>query len=83
MTIRDLFRREDSQVRAPYLPGAGSYIRSMEQTLSSTIRILIADDYKDWRRQVRLQFQARLECQVIAEAAAASPFAGTYPWIRL
>jgi len=55
----------------------------MEQTLSSTIRILIADDYKDWRRQVRLQFQARLECQVIAEAAAASPFAGTYPWIRL
>jgi DNA-binding NarL/FixJ family response regulator len=41
----------------------------MEQTLSSTIRILIADDYKDWRRQVRLLFQARPEWQVIAEAA--------------
>jgi DNA-binding NarL/FixJ family response regulator len=41
----------------------------MEQTLSPTIRILIADDYKDWRRQVRLLFQARPEWQVIAEAA--------------
>jgi DNA-binding NarL/FixJ family response regulator len=51
------------------LPGAGSYIRSTEQTLSSTIRILIVDDYKDWRRQVRLLFQARPEWQVIAEAA--------------
>jgi len=51
------------------LPGAGSYIRSTEQTLSSTIRILIVDDYKDWRRQVRLLFQVRPEWQVIAEAA--------------
>ena len=45
------------------------YIRSTEQTLSSTIRILIVDDYKDWRRQVRLLFQVRPEWQVIAEAA--------------
>jgi DNA-binding NarL/FixJ family response regulator len=44
----------------------------MEQTLSPTIRILIADDYKDWRRQVRLLFQARPEWQVIAEAADGS-----------
>jgi DNA-binding NarL/FixJ family response regulator len=44
----------------------------MEQTLSSTIRILISDDYKDWRRQVRLLFQARPEWQVIAEAADGS-----------
>ena len=35
----------------------------------SSIRILIADDYEDWRRQVRLLFQARPEWQVIAEAA--------------
>jgi len=41
----------------------------MEQTLPSTIRILVADDYKDWRRQVRLLFQARPEWQVIAEVA--------------
>jgi DNA-binding NarL/FixJ family response regulator len=51
------------------LPGAGSHIRSTELTLSSTIRILIVDDYKDWRRQVRLLFQTRPEWQVLAEAA--------------
>jgi len=34
-----------------------------------SIRILIADDYADWRRQVRLLFRARPEWQVIAEAA--------------
>jgi DNA-binding NarL/FixJ family response regulator len=38
-------------------------------TLSSTIRILIADDFKGWRSQVRLLFQARPEWQIIAEAA--------------
>jgi len=38
----------------------------------STIRILIADDYKDWRRQVLSLFQARPEWQVIAEAADGS-----------
>jgi DNA-binding NarL/FixJ family response regulator len=37
--------------------------------LLSTIRILIADDYEDWRRQVRSLLQARPEWQVIAEAA--------------
>ena len=41
----------------------------MEQYLLSSIRILIADDFKDWRRQVLLLFQARPEWQVIAEAA--------------
>ncbi len=35
----------------------------------SSIRILIADDLKDWRRQVLSLFQARPEWQVIAEAA--------------
>ena len=40
----------------------------MEQHLLSPIRILIADDFKDWRRQVLLLFQARPEWQVIAEA---------------
>jgi Response regulator containing a CheY-like receiver domain and an HTH DNA-binding domain len=40
----------------------------MEQHLPP-IRILIADDFKDWRRQVLLLFQERPEWQVIAEAA--------------
>ena len=44
----------------------------MEQTLSSTIRVLIADDFKDWRHQVRLLFQARPQWQVIAEASDGS-----------
>jgi len=38
----------------------------------STIRILIADDFKDWRRQVRSLFQARPDWQVIAEASDGS-----------
>ncbi len=33
------------------------------------IRILVVDDFKDWRRQVRLLLQARPEWQVIAEAS--------------
>ena len=35
----------------------------------SSIRILITDDYADWRRQVRLVLQARPELQVISEVA--------------
>jgi len=35
----------------------------------SSIRILIADDYTDWRGQVRLLLRARPEWQVIAEAS--------------
>ena len=42
--------------------------RVVEQALRST-RILIADDYEGWRRQVRLLFQERPQWQVIAEAA--------------
>ena len=41
----------------------------MEQYLLSSIRIFIADDFQDWRRQVLSLFQARPEWQVIAEAA--------------
>jgi DNA-binding NarL/FixJ family response regulator len=41
----------------------------MEQYPLSLIRILIADDFKDWRGQVLSLFQARPEWQVIAEAA--------------
>jgi DNA-binding NarL/FixJ family response regulator len=44
----------------------------MEQYLLSSIRILIADDFKDWRRQARLLFQVRPEWQVIAEASDGS-----------
>src|SRR5258708_16660178 len=65
-----LQRRRDSEVRATNLHAACSYTRTkMEQHLLSPIRILIADDFKDWRRQVLLLFQARPEWQVIAEAA--------------
>jgi DNA-binding NarL/FixJ family response regulator len=35
----------------------------------SSIRILVTDDYADWRRQVRSVLQARPEWQVIAEAS--------------
>ena len=38
----------------------------------SSIRTLIADDYAEWRRQVRLLLQARPEWQVIAEASDGS-----------
>jgi DNA-binding NarL/FixJ family response regulator len=44
----------------------------MELHLVSSIRILIVDDFKDWRRQVRLLFQARPDWQVIAEASDGS-----------
>lgn len=37
-----------------------------------SIRILLADDFADWRRQVRLLLQARPEWQVIAEASDGS-----------
>ena len=36
------------------------------------IRILIVDDYENWRRQVRLLLQARPEWQVICEASDGS-----------
>ena len=35
----------------------------------SSIRILITDDYADWRRQIRSVLQARPEWQVISEAS--------------
>ena len=35
----------------------------------SSIRILVADDYKDWRNQVRLLLQARPEWQIICEVS--------------
>jgi DNA-binding NarL/FixJ family response regulator len=35
----------------------------------SSLRILITDDYADWRRQVRLLLQAQPEWQVISEAS--------------
>ena len=38
----------------------------------SSIRILIADDFRDWRRQVHSLLQARPEWQVIAEASDGS-----------
>jgi len=38
----------------------------------SSIRILITDDFKDWRRQVHLLLHARPTWQVIAEAADGS-----------
>ena len=45
------------------------YSTEVEQQLLSSIRILIADDYEGWRRQVCSLFQARPQWHVIAEAA--------------
>jgi DNA-binding NarL/FixJ family response regulator len=44
----------------------------VEEQLSSSIRILIADDFRGWRLQNRLLLQARPEWQVIAEASDGS-----------
>ena len=38
----------------------------------SLIRILLADDFEAWRRQVRLQLQRRPELQVVCEASDGS-----------
>ena len=38
----------------------------------SPIRILAADDFEGWRRQVRLLFQARPQWQIIAEVSDGS-----------
>src|SRR5271154_880964 len=37
--------------------------------MSVSIRILVVDDYEDWRRQIRLLLRARPEWQVICEAS--------------
>ena len=44
------------------------HVRYYEDPLSS-IRILVVDDYKDWRNQVRLLLQTRPELQVVCEAS--------------
>jgi DNA-binding NarL/FixJ family response regulator len=44
----------------------------MEQRLLSLIRVLVVDDFEDWRRQVHSLFQARPAWQVIAEASDGS-----------
>jgi DNA-binding NarL/FixJ family response regulator len=49
----------------------GTNHKGKKQPLSS-IRILIADDFRDWRRQVRLLLQVRPEWHAIAEAADGS-----------
>ena len=38
----------------------------------SLIRILLADDFEAWRRQVRLRLQTRPELQVVCEASDGS-----------
>ena len=43
----------------------------MEEQLPST-RILIADDYDSWRRQIRLLFQARPQWRIVAEVSDGS-----------
>ena len=44
-------------------------LSKVEGLPSSSIRILIADDFEGWRRQVCLLLQVRAEWQVIAEAS--------------
>ena len=41
----------------------------MAERSLSTVHILVADDYADWRRRVRLLLQARPEWQVVAETS--------------
>ena len=41
----------------------------LEQRLFSSIRVLITDDFDDWRRQARLLLQAQPGALVIAEAS--------------
>jgi len=75
MTLSEiiLYRRRDLDVRATNLHAACSYAKTeMEKYLLSSIRILIADDYEGWRRQVRLLFQERPQWHVIAEASDGS-----------
>jgi len=47
------------------------YARNGVARLSS-IRILVADDFEDWRRQVHLLFRARPQWQIIAEVSDGS-----------
>jgi DNA-binding NarL/FixJ family response regulator len=51
--------------------GNDVYVRG-ESSMSPSIRILVVDDFKDWRDQVRLLLQARPECQVICEVSDGS-----------
>jgi len=44
-------------------------VRIQEQKWSVSIRILIVDDFEDWRRQVHSLLQARPSWQVIAETS--------------
>src|SRR5258708_10957471 len=46
--------------------------RTAEDQPLSPIRILVADDFEDWRRQVRLLFQARPQWQILAEVSDGS-----------
>jgi hypothetical protein len=41
----------------------------LSKQLSSSIRVLVVDDFENWRRQVRLVLQARPEWQVISDAS--------------
>jgi len=43
--------------------------RKVAERPLSSIRILIADDYADWRRLIRLLLQTRPEWQVVAETS--------------
>jgi DNA-binding NarL/FixJ family response regulator len=54
--------------KIPMLAGGKLELRKTGGT-GKSVRILIVDDFKDWRRQVLSLFQARPEWQVIAEAA--------------
>jgi DNA-binding NarL/FixJ family response regulator len=47
--------------------GNDVYVQEPPPTLSS-IRILVVDDFENWRKQIRLLLQARPEFQVISEA---------------
>jgi len=49
--------------------GNDVYVKEGPPSMSPSIRILVVDDYKDWRNQVRLLLRARPEWQIICEVS--------------
>src|SRR5262245_58673965 len=69
MSVPESFFLGTWKIRATNLHAAVSIKHGNGGVLLSPIRILIVDDFKDWRRQVLLLFRKRPEWQVFAEAA--------------
>src|SRR5438046_8962576 len=69
MSVPESFFQGTWKIRATNLHSACSIKDANGAVLLSPTRILIADEFKDLRRQVLLLFKTRPEWQVVAEAA--------------